>query len=129
MSNKGGKVQHFYDLKAWQKAYQLALEIYKCTKKFPEEEKFGITSQLRRTANSITANIAEGFGRYHFKDKARFYHQARGSNAEVQSFLLLTKGLKYIDETTYKNLGTKTLEIQKLINGIIRSMQKQVESS
>ncbi len=73
----------FFDLKAWQVAHALTLKIYEITKDFPQSERFGITSQLQRAASSITANIAEGFARYHYKDKARFYYQSRGSAAEV----------------------------------------------
>lgn len=76
-------IKNFYDLVAWQRGYQLVLDIYKITKDFPKEEMYGIVSQLRRAASSITANIAEGFERYHFKDKTRFYYQSRGSIAEV----------------------------------------------
>lgn len=70
----GKSIREFYDLDAWRKAHQLVLEVYKITKDFPKEEKFGITDQLRRAASSVTANIAEGFGRYHFNDKIRFYY-------------------------------------------------------
>lgn len=80
------KIQNFYELNAWKKAHELVLEIYKITKNFPKDELFGIISQLRRAACSIAANIAEGFERYHFNDKIRFYYQARGSVAEVQKF-------------------------------------------
>ncbi len=81
------------------------MEIYKVTKNFPEEEKFGLTSQLRRAVASVTANIAEGFERFHFNDKVRFYLQSRGSVAEVQNFLLLAKDLNFIDLKICKNLG------------------------
>ncbi|MDD5626992.1 MAG: four helix bundle protein [Patescibacteria group bacterium] len=119
------KIVKFYDLEAWQKAYELVLEIYKITKLFPKEELFGMTSQLRRAAASIVANIAEGFARYHYKDKVKFYYQARGSVAEVQTFLLLAKDLKYIDLKICKYLGEKCNEVGKLINGLIRSIEKQ----
>ncbi|MEK7067831.1 MAG: four helix bundle protein [Patescibacteria group bacterium] len=89
------RIKNFYDLEAWRKAHQLVLEIYKITKFFPKEELYGIISQLCRAACSITANIAEGFARYHFKDKIRFYYQARGSVAEVQNFLILAKVTSY----------------------------------
>src|SRR3989338_7664104 len=91
-----GRIQNFYDLDAWRVSHSLVLDIYRITKDFPKEELYGVVSQLRRAASSITANIAEGFARYHYKDKIRFYHQARGSAAEVQSFLLLAKDLEYI---------------------------------
>lgn len=79
------------------------LAIYRITQDFPKEETYGVTSQLCRAASSITANIAEGFARYHFKDKIRFYYQSRGSAAEVQNFLILAKDLGYIDVETCKS--------------------------
>ena len=118
-------IRNFYDLEAWKKGHLLALNIYKMTKNFPREEIYGITSQLRRAASSIAANIAEGFARYHFKDKTKFYYNARGSVAEVQNFLLLAKDLGCIDLKTCKELGEKANEISKLINGLIRSTKKQ----
>jgi len=118
-------IRNFYDLEAWKKGHKLVLEIYKLTKGFPKEELFGIIAQLRKAASSITANIAEGFERYHFKDKIRFYYQARGSVAEVQNFLLLAKDLEYINFETCKNLGQKANEVRQIINGLIRSIEKQ----
>ena len=71
-------IKNFRDLKVWQDAHKLALKIYSETNKFPKTEQFSLTDQMRRFASSVGANIAEGFGRYHFKDKIRFYQQARG---------------------------------------------------
>lgn len=119
------KIKKFYELDAWTKGHELVLEIYNLTKDFPKEELYGIVSQLRRAASSITANIAEGFARYHFKDKTRFYYQARGSVAEVQNFLLLAKDLKFIDLKICKKLGEDANEASQLINGLIRSIEKQ----
>lgn len=119
------KIKNFYDLEAWKKGHRLALEIYKITKDFPKEEKFGIIDQLRRAVSSITANIAEGFERYHFNDKVRFYYQARGSVAEVQSFLLLARDLGYIDAKTCENLIKDADGARQLINGLIRSIRNQ----
>ncbi len=119
------EIKNFYDLEAWQKGHLLVLEIYKITKNFPEEEKFGITSQIRRAAASITANIAEGFARFHFNDKIKFYLNSRGSAAEVQNFLLLTKDLGFINLDICKNLGSAAAEVRKLINGLIRSIEGQ----
>lgn len=119
------EIKNFYDLGAWQKGHSLVLEVYKITKTFPEEEKFGITSQIRRAAASITANIAEGFARFHFNDKVKFYINARGSAAEVQNFLLLAKDLGFISLDVCKNLGTMAAEVRKLINGLIRSIENQ----
>ena len=119
------EIKIFYALEAWQKGHLLVLEIYKITKNFPEEEKFGITSQIRRAAASITANIAEGFARFHFNDKIKFYLNSRGSAAEVQNFLLLTKDLGFINLDICKNLGSAAAEVRKLINGLIRSIENQ----
>lgn len=118
-------IKDFYDLDAWKKAHQLTLEIYKITKDFPKEELYGIISQLRRAASSITANIAEGFARYHYRDKVRFYYQARGSTAEVQNFLLLAEDLGFIDVTSSKSLIDLTGEVRRLINGLIKSIERQ----
>ncbi len=123
-------IKDFYDLDVWKKGHELVLEIYKITKDFPKEEKFGIIDQLRRAASSITANIAEGFERYHFNDKIKFYYQARGSVAEVQNFLLLSRDLGYITTEKCEELNKQADTIRQLINGLIRSVgnQKQINN-
>ena len=117
------EIKNFYDLEAWQESHKLALKIYNLTKNFPKKELFGIVSQLRRAVSSITANIAEGFARYHFKDKIRFYYQARGSVAEVQNFLILSKDLNYISMKNCQEIGEQTNAVARLINGLIRSIE------
>ncbi len=119
-------INNFDDLEAWQKAHELALDIYNITSGFPKEELFGLTRQLRRAASSVSANIAEGFARFHYKDKARFYYQARGSNAEVQSFLLLSRDLHFITSEECSGLFGKANETRKLINGLIKSINRQL---
>ena len=79
------KIDNFYQLDAWREAHKLVLLVYKETESFPKREKFGVIDQLRRAASSVTANVAEGFGRFHYADKIRFYFQARGSVKEVQN--------------------------------------------
>jgi len=118
-------INHFSDLEAWKKAYSFTIQIYQLTKSFPKEERFGIISQLQRAACSITANIAEGFSRYHYKDKTRFYYQARASLSECQNFLIISKGLKYINNDTYTELYKLSIEIIKLINGLINSQKSR----
>ncbi|MFH0814516.1 MAG: four helix bundle protein [Candidatus Falkowbacteria bacterium] len=120
MENK--KIKNFYELEAWQKARDLTLQIYNITKTFPKEELFGITNQLRRASASIMANIAEGFARFHFKDKIKFYYMARASAAEVQSFLFLSEALRYIDQPTLQKLSAQCEESARLINGLINSI-------
>ena len=119
------EIKNFYDLDTWKKGHLLTLEIYKITSTFPKEELYGIVSQLRRSSSSISANIAEGFARYYFKDKVRFYYHARGSAAEVQNFLLLSKDLGYLDAEICKQLGEKANDVIKLINGLIKSIDNQ----
>ena len=118
------EIKHFSDLDAWKVNHQLVLDIYMITKKFPREELFSVTDQIRRAASSITANIAEGWGRFHYADRIRFYYQARGSNCEVQNFLMLSKDLRYISEAEYKNLQDLSTKGVQVINGLIRSVEK-----
>ena len=92
---------------------------------FPKEELYGIVSQLRRTSLSITSNIAEGFSRYHYNDKIRFYYNARGSLSEVKNGLILSRDLKYITEEDCNSLLNESESVLKLINGLIRSIEKQ----
>jgi len=120
------QIQNFYELEVWKIAHELVLDIYKITKEFPKEELFGLVSQMRRAAISITANIAEGFARYHFKDKIRFYYQSRASTAEVQNFLILSQDLDYISTTICMTLIEKSKSVQRLINGLIKSTQNQL---
>ncbi len=115
----------FWELDAWKKAHQLVLEVYSLTNSFPKEERYGMTDQMRRASSSVTANIAEGFERYHFKDKTRFYYQARGSVAEVQNFIMLAKDLTYINVETCERVGERIKEIKMLFNGLIRAISKQ----
>ena len=124
MDNKSS-VASFFDLRAWQEGHKLVLAVYKVTRSWPNDERYGLTSQTRRAASSITANIAEGFARYHFKDKVRFYYQARGSAAEVQNHLVLAKDLEYITDSQCNDFIAQTIAVSQLINGLVRSIEKQ----
>ncbi|NMC51500.1 four helix bundle protein [Candidatus Kuenenbacteria bacterium] len=120
-----GKIENFYDLDTWKEAHLLVLKIYKITEQFPAHEIYGITSQIRRASSSITANVAEGFSRYHDKDKIKFYYQARGSISEVQNFLILSRDLGYINTEKCAELGLKAHDVRKLLNGLIRATSNQ----
>ena len=120
------EINHFTDLIAWKKSHEFVKTVYTVTKQFPKEELFGLTNQLRRSASSISANIAEGYGRYHAKDKIRFYHMARGSNTESQNHIILAHELNYINEQEYNNLKILVYTSYKLICGIIRSTEKNL---
>lgn len=119
------EVRNFYDLRVWQDAHQLSLAIYAITKHFPKEEQFGLVSQMRRASSSITANIAEGFGRFHYNDKVRFYHQARGSAVELQDHLFLSRDLKYISEDDARAMLARADLVMKELNGLINSTKRQ----
>jgi four helix bundle protein len=120
------KINNFSDLIVWQKGHKLVLVIYQLTKSFPSEEKFGIISQIQRAVTSITANIAEGYERYYFKDKIRFYYNSRASLAEVQNFLFIVKDLGFIQENDFDDIFPQTTEVAKLINGLIKSTENQI---
>ena len=87
----------FEDLMVWQKAHQFVLEVYRLTRLFPKEETYGLTSQFRRAAVSIAANIAEGFRKRGQADKLRFFNIAQGSIEECRYYLILTRDLEYGD--------------------------------
>lgn len=114
------KIKSFTDLNAWKKGHGLVLDIYKITKDFPNEEMYGLVSQMRRCAVSITLNIAEGFGRKSYKEKNRFYYISRGSVAELQNQLLVSRDIKYIDNKIFQIIGNKTVEVNKIISGLIK---------
>jgi len=124
-SMKNGAIKDFYDLDAWKKAHEFSLAVYRITKKFPTEERYGMTSQLRRAVTSVGANIAEGFSRYHFNDKVRFYHNARGSISETQNFLFLAKDIGCLNDGAFESLFRQSKDIAMLINGLIRSIDRQ----
>lgn len=91
------KITRFEDLVVWQESIDITVRVYQITKLFPKEEIFGITSQMRRAASSVPANIAEGFGRRSIKDKLHFYDIVYGSLLETKNFLYLAQKLEYID--------------------------------
>ncbi|MBI2430965.1 MAG: four helix bundle protein [Candidatus Levybacteria bacterium] len=117
-------INDFYDLDAWKESHKLVLMIYKLFSSFPREEKYGIVDQLRRAVTSISANIAEGFGRYSYKDRNHFNYQARGSAKEVQDFLLISRDLGIIDKTMFKDVWQQVKKTEMIINGLIRSTDK-----
>jgi four helix bundle protein len=115
----------YEDLIVWQKAYEFTLHIYKLTKNFPREEVFGITSQIRRAASSIPANIAEGNMRQTKKEFKQFLYMARGSMSEVEVWLKLSKDLNYLEPKPYSSLREECAEVGRLLNGLIKSLKQE----
>lgn len=114
------KITKFTDLRAWKESHKLVLMIYEITKNFPKEELFGLVSQMRRCAVSITSNIAEGFGRRSYKEKIQFYLIARGSLIELQNQLLVAKDVKFLNEKDFKEIANQSVEAHKILNGLIK---------
>jgi four helix bundle protein len=113
------------DLLAWQKGMALAKAVYEATKAFPKEELFGLTSQIRRAAVSVPANIAEGSGRGSTKEFLQFLMIARGSLAEVETLLLLAKDLSMVSGEAFAKLEILINEISALIGGLIASLRRR----
>lgn len=111
-------MQRFTDLKVWQEAHKLVLEIYKRTESFPKHELYGLTSQLRRAAASIPANIAEGTKRRTSIEYARFLNMAEGSVAEVEYFIILARDLGYIDAKAISALAEPLDHIARMLNNL-----------
>jgi len=115
------KIRSFTDLVAWKESHQLVLTIYKITKSFPKEEKFSLIDQMRRSALSISSNIAEGFSRQGQREKAQFYFTAKGSLTELQNQLLVAKDVAYLPKEHFDEIAQQTVYVHKLINGLIRT--------
>jgi four helix bundle protein len=115
------KITSFRDLRAWQASHELAGIVYKLTSKFPEDEKFNLSSQLKRSSVSIASNIAEGFARKSAKDKRKFYQIALGSLNELQSQLGLANDVLAINIPSFSQLDNLIIRTHKLINGLIKS--------
>ena len=111
----------FEKLKVWQKARQLTISIYRITKKFPDEEKFGLISQMRRCSISISSNIAEGTSRHSNKDKARFTEIAYGSALELLNQSILSLDLEFMAMKDYENIRAELTEVLAMLDGLYKS--------
>lgn len=120
------KTNTFQDLIVWQKGHEFVLEVYKLTKLFPKEEMYGLTSQFRIAAVSITANISEGYKRTSNKEKLRFYNIAQASLEECRYFLILSNNLDYMSSNTKQ---VELIEqVSKLLNGYCKSILNSLKS-
>ena len=116
-------MKNFRDLKVWQRAHQLALEVYEATKTFPGEEKYGLTSQIRRSCTSVPTNIAEGCGRDGDAELARFCQIAMGSASEVEYQLLLARDLGFLHKEVYRKLHDGITEVRRMLNSFIQKLK------
>jgi four helix bundle protein len=115
-------VKDFRNLKVWDKAHSLTLDIYRTTGAFPREELYGITSQMRRASSSVAANIAEGYGRGGDGDFHRFLNTAAGSVVELEYFLLLSRDLGMLSEQCYDDLQSRVAVLQRMLSGLLRTV-------
>jgi four helix bundle protein len=122
------KYNDFKDMPIWQKAMEIAVEIHNLTENLPKKEDYGFTSQIRRSGLSISANIAEGFGRYHKLDKVRFYYIARGSITETRSHLDYGFRVGYLTKDSFTKIDTNLKEIHFELNTIIKSLYTNSKS-
>ncbi|MBU4272082.1 MAG: four helix bundle protein [Planctomycetes bacterium] len=118
-------VKDYRDLIVWQKAMNLVETIYRTTKTFPREEIYGLTSQIRRAAISIPSNIAEGNGRHTTRDYVHFLGMAYGSVKEVETQVLISERLRYINSDRSGELVQMTTEIARLISGLVNSLNRK----
>src|SRR3989442_14289688 len=109
-------------LEAWSKAVELVTDIYRSTERFPKEERYGLTSQIRRAAISIPANIAEGAGRRSKKEFVHFLSNSQGSASELETELIIANRLGYLDETSFAQLVSQLERIGRLITGLSRHL-------
>lgn len=117
-------IKNFTDLDAWKEAHKLTLIVYKVTKNFPKEETFGLTSQIRRAAVSVESCIAEGFARFHYKDRTQFYIESRGSIAEIESQAITSRDLEYLSSEDFNNIFGQAEKTAIILGGLIRSTRK-----
>jgi four helix bundle protein len=115
--------ENYRDLIAWQKAKSLALSVYRCTRLFPKDEIYGLSSQMRRAAVSVPSNIAEGKGRHSQKELVQFLYHARGSLLELETQVSIAYDLEYIGLQVCQGLESQMTELGRVLNGLINRFQ------
>jgi four helix bundle protein len=120
-----GAIKHFRQLEVWQEAHRLVLMVYQTTRKYPSDERFGLTSQMRRAAVSIAANVAEGFKRRGIQDKIRFYNISEASLEELKYYFLLSKDLEYLASDSQTDLMSQAESVGRLLNGLLTSTERR----
>jgi len=118
----------FKDLKAWQRSMDLAVAIYEVTASFPNEERFALVDQMRRSAISVISNIAEGYGRGTDKDLTHFLYMARGSANELSAQIELSKRLRYVSDDVFAKLDAQCIEVSKMLSSLIYRRENALDS-
>lgn len=119
-------MKNFRDLLVWKKSHETTLAIYRTTKSFPKEELYALTSQIRRAASSIPANIAEGCGRQGNAEFARFLQIAFGSANELEYHLLLARDLQILDSRQHQELETKVCEVKRMLASLLSKVRSEI---
>ena len=122
-------VRDFTDLDVWKLGRELRKTIYAITRRFPSDEKHALTDQLRRAALSVTANVAEGFGRFSYKENVQFCRHARGSAFELRDHLTSALDAAYISSPEWKDIDTAAQRVIQVLNGYIRATQRLAMNS
>ena len=115
-------LKSFKDLNVWQKSYNLCLRIYKVTKRFPKDEMYGLTSQIRRSAVSIPSNIAEGYGRKTTLDYVRFLYIAYGSVCELATQTMISGDLGYVGKKSCQEIKEEIGDVERMLKSMIKSL-------
>ena len=118
-------MQNFKTLKVWEKGHKLTLAVYKITTRFPKNELYGLTSQIRRAAASVPANIAEGCGRRGRAELGRFLHIAAGSASELEYHLLLAHDLSFLGDAEYRALEAQVVEVKRMLSAFVQRLRAE----
>ena len=118
-------LKNYKELKVWQKSYDLCLKIYRITAEFPKEERYGLTSQIRRSVVSIPSNIAEGYGRKTTADYIRMLYISYGSVCELETQILLAGDLGFFEKAELDKLKDETSQIERMLKALIKSLENK----
>ena len=113
-------IRSFTDLNTWKEGHRLVVMVYEMTKKFPREETYSLIDQMRRSASSVTSNIAEGFGRQTYKEKVQYYYQAQGSLIELKDQILIARDVGYLQENDFKAIARQANIAHQLLQGLLQ---------
>ena len=121
-------VRSFKELVVWKRAYELTIEVYSSTSRLPRSETFGLVAQMRGAAVSIVSNIAEGYGRGHRGEYIQFLRMAYGSSGELETQLMLSKDLGYLNDEKFKRGSSLLLEVQKMLGSMLRRFDSESQT-